>query len=411
MHFLALDQMLPADHRARTVWQFVDSLDLTALYDQIQAVEGTAGRNPVDPRILMALWILATIEGVSSARRLDELCRRDIAYMWICGGVGVNYHLLSDFRTGHLELLDQLLTDSVATLLHQGLVTLDRVAQDGMRVRASAGSSSFRREQTLQECHRQAQEQVERLRAENESDPSACDRRTKAARERAAREREARIKKALEELQELQQRKEKRKKGDGQNARTSTTDPEARKMKMADGGYRPAYNVQFATACDSRVIVGVDVVNSGGDGGQMAPMVQQVEHRYHQRPREYLADGGFATKDDITELESSDTQVFAPIKEESQQRERGKDPYARHPKDNDQTFRWRQRMSTEAAKSIYRERASTAEFPNAECRNRGLTQFRVRGLRKVKAVALWHALAFNFMRMQSLGPQAAGAFG
>jgi hypothetical protein len=280
-----------------------------------------------------------------------------------------------------------------------------------MRVRASAGSSSFRREQTLQECHRQAQEQVERLRAENESDPSACDRRTKAARERAAREREARIKKALEELQELQQRKEKRKKGDGQNARTSTTDPEARKMKMADGGYRPAYNVQFATACDSRVIVGVDVVNSGGDGGQMAPMVQQVEHRYHQRPREYLADGGFATKDDITELESSDTQVFAPIKEESQQRERGKDPYARHPKDNDQTFRWRQRMSTEAAKSIYRERASTAEFPNAECRNRGLTQFRVRGLRKVKAVALWHALAFNFMRMQSLGPQAAGAFG
>jgi transposase len=173
MHFLALDQMLPADHRARAVWQFVDSLDLTALYDQIQAVEGTAGRNPVDPRILMALWILATIEGVSSARRLDELCRRDVAYMWICGGVGVNYHLLSDFRTGHLELLDQLLTDSVATLLHQGLVTLDRVAQDGMRVRASAGSSSFRREQTLQECHRQAQEQVERLRAENESDPSA----------------------------------------------------------------------------------------------------------------------------------------------------------------------------------------------------------------------------------------------
>ena len=146
---LALDLLLPADHRARAVWAYVDSLDLSALYSKIQAVEGKAGRDAVDPKILMALWLFATVEAVSSARQVARLCERDLAYLWICGGVGVNYHLLSDFRTAHGEFLDQLLTDTIATLMHQKLVTLEVVAQDGMRVRADSGSSSFRRQNTL----------------------------------------------------------------------------------------------------------------------------------------------------------------------------------------------------------------------------------------------------------------------
>jgi transposase len=257
MRFLALEQLLPADHRARAVWQFVESLDLSPFYAQIKAVEGGVGRTPVDPRLLMSMWMLATLEGISSARKLAELSTRDMAYLWICGGVGVNHHLLSDFRTDHVHFLDQLLTDSVAALLHQNLVTLDRVAQDGMRVRAHAGTSSFRRRASLEDCQKQAREQVELLRRESEAeDKSSGDRRTKAARQRAAEEKEERIQKALRELKELQVRKEQRKKGEGENARVSTTDPEARKMKMADGGFRPGYNVQFATTCEGRVIVG-----------------------------------------------------------------------------------------------------------------------------------------------------------
>jgi hypothetical protein len=315
----------------------------------------------------------------------------------------VNHHLLSDFRTAHVEFLDQLLTDSVAALLHQNLATLDRVAQDGMRVRAHAGSGSFRRQASLEECQRQAREQVELLRQESAAeDKSSGDRRTKAARQRAAQEKEARIQQALEELKALQAKKEQRKKGDGENARASATDPEARKMKMADGGFRPAYNVQFATACAGQVIVGADVVNAGADGGLMQPMAEQIERRYRQRPREYLVDGGFATVSDIASLESQGIQVFAPVKEEAQRQARGDDPYARRPEDPDEVFRWRQRMSTEEAKLVYRQRAATAEHPNAECRNRGLTQFRVRGLAKVKAVVLWHALAFNFLRARCL---------
>lgn len=409
MRTLSLDQMLPSDHRARTVWQFAEKLDLSPLYDRIKAVEGHVGRNPVDPRILLALWIMATIEGIGSARRLNKLCERDIVYQWICGGVSVNYHLLSDFRVQHVEVLDQLLTDSIATLLHQELITLDRVAQDGMRVRASAGSSSFRRGKTLEACREEAEQQLQTLREELDSDPSAGDRRRKAARQRSARERAERIEKALEELEEIKAKMEKRQKGSSRNARASTTDPDARRMKMANGGFNPAHNVQFATTAETRVIVGVDVINSGSDGGQMEPMVDQLQQRYGVRPREYLTDGGFSTLKDIESLERHETKVYTPIKDEEKKREKGEDPFAPRTGDSAEVIVWRKRMGTEAAKEIYRQRPSTAEFPNAVCRNHGLHQFLVRGLQKVKAVALWHALAFNVERIAALCAQTEKA--
>ena len=188
---VAWDQLLPSDHRVRAVWAYVDSLDLSPLYAKIQAVEGKAGRDAVDPKILMALWMFATIEGVSSGRQLARLCERDLAYLWICGGVGVNHHLLSDFRTAHGEFLDQLLTDTIATLMHQEVVTLENVGQDGMRVRANAGGSSFRRKKTLDKCREEARQQVENLReeSENESQSDSSNARRDAAQERAATER------------------------------------------------------------------------------------------------------------------------------------------------------------------------------------------------------------------------------
>jgi transposase len=402
---VALDHLLPSDHRARIVWRFVDALDLSPLYMKIKAVEGSAGRDAVDPKILMALWMFATIEGVSSARQLDTLCTRDVAYKWICGTVGVNYHMLSDFRTDHGEILDQLLTDTVATLMHQGLITLEVVAQDGMRVRAHAGSSSFRRRPTLEKCRDEAAEQVRRLREESaqESNRDASNARREAARARAALERADRIAEALKELDKLQKQKEKRKKGTGEQARCSTTDPEARNMKMANGGFRPAYNVQFATDGKTRMIVGVEVTNSGSDRGEMDTMHEQVSDRYDKLPDDYLVDGGFATKDDITAVEKRGTKVLAPIHGEKQMRDKGTDPHARQRGDTDEMFTFRQRMATDEAKQLYKQRPSIAEFPNAECRNRGLQQFRVRGLQKVKAVTLWYALTFNFMRMMNLG--------
>jgi len=394
----SLDELLPEDHEARIVWAYVCGLDLSELSQPIQAVEGGPGQAPADPRILMSLWIYASLRSVGSARELNRLCRDHAAYRWICGGVSMNYHTLSDFRTQHVELLDRLLTESVASLMAEGLVTLDRVAQDGMKVRASAGAASFRRQPTLEEALAEAESQVAKLRKELEANPAADKTRQQAARKRAAEERVKRIKAALDQLPKIAESKKAK---DRDKARASTTDADPRVMKMADGGFRPAFNVQFATATASQVITGVDVTNSGGDQGQFAPMVEQHERRYEQVPDEALIDGGFVKKADIDQVSppQGGTTVYAPVMES---KDPNRDPHTPRDDDSPAVAEWRQRMATDEAKAIYRERAATAECVNALARNRGLQRFLVRGLRKVKAVVLWYVLAHNLMRAVTL---------
>ncbi|MEM6474084.1 MAG: IS1182 family transposase [Planctomycetota bacterium] len=315
MQLLSLDQMLDKDHRARIVWQFVNSLDLQPLYEGFKATQGQSGRNAIAPEILLALWLMATIDSISSARELDRRTTTDIPYMWLCGGVSVNYHTLSDFRSNNSEYFEKMLVDTVTAMMAQGFVTLDTIGQDGMRVRASAGSSSFRREPKLKELHKQAEAHVKKLReqGEDESARNAADVAKRAAQQRAATEQAERIAEALRQVEELHQQKEKRRKGDGEKARCSTTDPDARKMKMGDGGFRPAYNVQFATDGDSRVIVAVDVTNTGSDRGEMSPMHDKVVETYQATPEKMLVDSAFATKNDVKTVEQSGTKVYSTV--------------------------------------------------------------------------------------------------
>jgi transposase len=387
------------------VWQYVEALDLSPLYQAIKATEDHVGRPPIDPRILFALWLFATLEGVTSARRLAELCTRDIPYLWICGGVSVNHHTLSDFRTDHGDLLERVLTDSIAVLLHQGLITLETVAQDGMRVRASAGSGSFRRAASLAEARQQAQTHVDQLRRQQEQDEQdgdGGDRRRQAAQGRAARERLERIAAAQEALQAMQERYDQRSGTPRSQPRASTTDPDARRMKMADNGTRPALNVQMASDGGAQLVVAVEVTSQGSDSGLLRPMYDDVVERYGVTPTAYLVDGGFGKKEDITHVELQGTAVHAPLYAEEQQLAAGQDPYAARRNESPQITAHRARMGTEAGKAKYKERAAIAEFPHADCRNRGLTQFRVRGLVKAKAQALWHVLAFNWLRLLDL---------
>jgi transposase len=395
---MPLDDLLTDDHQARVVWRFVEGLDLTALYARIRAVEGHPGRPPADPRLLTALWLHATLEGVGSARALDYLCTHHHAFRWLCGGVSVNYHSLSDFRVQHLEFLDDLLTHSVAVLREQDLVDLNRVAQDGLRVRASAGAASFRRRPTLEECLTEATEQVQRLRAELEDNPGAGPRRQQQAQARAGREREERLRQALARLPELEAKKKADEKG---KARCSSTDPEATVMKMADGGFRPAYNFQFATATGSQVIVGVEVTTSGSDQGQLAPMVEQVQARFGQRPQEALVDGGFASHADIEAVSAPDKgcAVYAPV---PQPKDPKRDRHTPLDGDSPAVAAWRVRMGTAQAQAIYKDRAASAECVNALARHRGLRQLTVRGQLKAKAIALWYAIAHNLRRAVSL---------
>jgi transposase len=405
-----LDELIPDDDPARLVWELVCGLNMAPLYEKIKAVEGHPGRPPIDPRILTALWVYATIEGIGSARRLARLCYRDDGFKWLRGGVDVNYHTLSDFRTANPQWLEQQVVEIVTVLMREELVDLDRVGQDGMRVRASAGSGSFKKEEKLEEFLEQAQQQWDRLQEEfdgSSTQPTASE---QAAKERAIRERLERLQRAKEEREKVAAAREARKKGDDKNARASTTDPEARRMKMGDGGYRPAYNVQYATTLDTLVIVGVDVTNAGSDGGQMDPMVERIEEQQETLPGEYYTDGGFSTKDDIEKLARRGVTVYTPVKEAERQKSQGKDPYAPRRGESPELTNWRERMGTDEAKDKYRQRCK-CEWANAVSRNHGLHQFLVRGLEKVRAVALWHALVHNLLRMVALRAARAAATG
>jgi len=395
-----LESAIAADHAVRLVWAFVEQLDLQPFYAKIQAVEGVAGQNTIDPAILMTLWLYATLEGVGSARALDRLCKEHSAYRWICGGVSVNYHTLSDFRVQHMAELDEVLVQSVAAMLAEGLVSMKQVAQDGKRVRASAGSKSFRRRPTLEKCLSEAKQQVESLRKEVEADPVGTSKRQKAAQERAKRERQKRVEQALERMKELEARQEKHvqakkvKPDKMKPARASTTDADAQIMKMPDGGFRPAYNTQFATDTESLIIVGVDVNHQGNDSGLASPMLEQIQTNYQQTPQEILVDGGFVNLRDFTKVEQMGTHIIAPV---TTNRTPKTDPYQPKSGDTPEIIAWRKRMATDEAKDLYKKRAASAELINAIHHNRGLTAFRVRGLQKVRAVVLWFALIHNLM--------------
>lgn len=238
MQVAALDDLVSEDHPVRAVWAFVEGLDLSALHDAIKAREGQPGHPPASPELMLALWLWATVDGVGSARQLDRLCRDHLAYRWLCGGVSMNYHSLSTFRIAHLTVLERLLAQGVASMVQAGLVSLDTLAQDGLRVRASAGASSFRRRARLDDLLTKAQARVEQLRAEVETDPAAGNRRQQAAKERGARERKAQVVAAQERMKELEAERERREKTNKKEVakqkepRASTTDADARVMKI-----------------------------------------------------------------------------------------------------------------------------------------------------------------------------------
>ncbi len=395
-----LDRTIAEDHQARSVWAFVEGLDLSQLYARIRAVEGEAGRPPIDPKILLTLWIEATLDGIGSARELDRLSREHLVYRWICGGVAVNYHTLADFRVGSSDILEQLLTDSVAVLLSQGLVELSRVSHDGMRVRASAGANSFHTRRSLRKkMQKIAQEQVAKLADELDHDTSASIRRQQAARERAADSREKRVREALEQLPEIEKRKKSRNGKKKTQARVSTTDPDARVMKMADGGFRPAFNVHVAADTGSQVIVAVEVTKEGTDSGMMVPLADQVEQRYKRSPNEWLADGGCISLHNVEAMHVKGCAVYAPIRAPRSTKRKPTDIRAG---DSLAVAEWRTRMKRRAARTIYKLRAATSECVNAQMRTRGMTHFLVRGLAKIRSIVLLHAITHNMTRTWAL---------
>lgn len=293
-----LEALLPMEHRARLVWRFVETLERARFYEAIRARAGEAGRPAADPKVLLALWLYATVEGVGSARALDRLVSRDIAYRWLAGGVPVNSHGLSDFRIGWAEELDRLLTESVTALVSEGLVELDEIAVDGTKVGAPAAARAFTRGGRLERIERAAAERVDRLRREVSADPAAASRRRQAAQHRAARETEAKLAKARAVLDRLRREKEARAKTHPQEEQRKAppsvllSDPEARRMGFPDGAVRAGYNVQTVALPDHGLIVAVMTTDRRNDQGLAGPLVDVVARRYGRAPRRALFDQG-----------------------------------------------------------------------------------------------------------------------
>ncbi len=459
---LDVERLIEADHPARAIWELVGSLNLEGFYAPIEAVEGSAGRTPWDPRLVVSLWIYAYSRGISSAREVARRCTYEPAFQWLCGLGEINHHTLSDFRVDHDASLRELFVQVLGVLSAEGLVSLERMMHDGTKIKACAGADSFRREERLQEHLEAARQQVEAMGDPREEQPE----RKRAARERALRERQQRLAQALEEVQKVRQAK---RGPDKEQVRASQSDPQARIMKQSDGGYAPSYNVQLSTEASHRIIVGAEVSQNGSDFVHLIGAVAQVEQNLGHKPAQVVVDGGFTSRENILAMAEQSVDLIGSLPQRNpssagQQRQRGvseqfyldkftydapQDIY-RCPRGESLTPKGREfcpgvvlhkyvakaevcagcpcraeccpgnqhhgrsviravhspvvrqfaeKMETQAAKAIYRQRGAVAEFPNAWIKDKlGLRQFRLRGLLKVGLEVLWAALTYNIQQ-------------
>ena len=401
------EDWLADNHPARLVWAFVETLDLTEFYERIESVEGGAGRPASDPRVLLALWLLAILDGIGSARALERRVESDLAYRWLAGGVPVNYHTLSDFRRCNTSRLETLMSRSLAALIAEGLVDLDEVLIDGTKVKAAAGRGSYRTREGLEKHEQRVRERIAALRKELDDSPERASKRRRAARERAARERIERIEKARSALDKADAERARRSKRASRKEKekaakkppeASTTDGEARKMRFANGAIAPGYNVQLATTTDGFILAPL-ASDKRSDAGLLPVMVARVEAIIGRAPKRVLADTSYAVADDIVALAGraiDPVEIYASprpdkkdMKPESVRRRA-----RRQEKEPDELKAWRTRMASEDGKATYKRR-SRIETTNAHLHNRNIGPLHVIGQATVQAVTYLHALAHN----------------
>lgn len=424
---MSLDSLIGSEHPARLIWAYVSRLDLRELEDRIKAREGVAGHPAISPRLLLGLWLYATSEGVVTARLLVRLCERDDAYRWLCGEVGVNHRTLGEFRVDHGELLNRLLAQSVTALAAEGLIDLDTLAQDGIRVRASAGASSFRRGARLEQLVAEVKATLAELAKEVDGDLAGNEQRLRERRGRRAAERLARLEAAVAKVAELEQRTRKGtpmppadeppvpppagaeqeppaegRKPRHKPVRVSTTDPDARVVKMPDGGFRPAYNMQVASVAGEQIVVAVEVFTSSSDRGLARPMLDKIGAMYGELPSQHLIDGGFTKNDDIEWAHNGNVEIFCP----PVVNKHNTDPFAPRHDDGPGVRAWRERMQSETGKDTYRQR-SIHECINARFREWDLVHLPVRGLAKALTVLTLFALTNNILQGARLRLAAA----
>jgi transposase len=411
-----LDSQLPDDHRARLVWAFVEALDLSEFYDRIKARDEVAGRPATDPRVVLAVWLYATLEGVGAARAIDRLCQQHAAYRWLCGGAPINHDLLAGFRRENAALLDRLLTQSLTGLIAEKLITLRELAIDGTKVRAWAGRGSMSQRKRLESIEKAVAERIAELKSELDKDPAEPERQRKRRALHAAEERARRVKRAQQKLAELTQEQAVRAKRHAKEEavkgepKVSVSDPEVRSMRLADGAVAPAWNVQVATS--DGFIVGIDPTDRRNDSGLASGVIEQIAQRCRRLPQRLLADTRAMTQEDIVQLGQAhpELRVYSPpaperpaVKPETERKRRWK-----HRREPPAVVAWRARMASAEGQQIYRRRKLT-ERAHGIIKNRGMSRFLVHGREKVRAVCLLQALALNLCWANTLRRRIAAA--
>jgi transposase len=460
-----VERLIPEDHPARAIWEFVGRLDLSGYTKQVLSVAGGAGRPAFDPQLLVSLWVYSYSQAVSSARAIERLCEHHPAYQWLTGMQSISAHTMSDFRVTHADALRELFEQTLGLLSADGLITLERVMLDGTKLRANASSSGFRRKPTVEEYLEQAREAVEALEAQTEEESS---RQMQAAQQRARRERQERLESALKEYDKLKAAK-------SRIDRVSMTDPDARIMKQAEGGSAPCYNVQVSTDAAHGLIVDIDATQAGSDYQQLTPAIERIEQSMQRAPEQMVVDGGYISSNNIGEMAKRSIDLVGPESEnKSAKANRSKSykhygvseeyeaskfvfdaetntcvcPQGKHlrydakqeshgtkryrykaSKQDCQTCpaknqccprtrngrsiersellpeiaAFRKKMQTDEAKAIYKTRSQVAEFPNLWIKTKfGLRQFSVRGVDKVRIESQWAALTYNIQQWYRL---------
>jgi transposase len=460
-----VEALIEADHAARNIWEVLGELELSRFAAKVKAVQGGAGRNAWDPRLLIGMWLYAYSRGISSAREIERQCNYEPGLQWLTGLQVVNHHTLSDFRVEQGEELQQLFVQVLAMLHLKKLIVLERVTQDGTKIRANVNKKTFSREGKIRAHLEVAQQQVAQMQAEQEQEQRG---RQAAAQQRAKREREQNLREALEEVQRLQREKKWDK---DKPCQASITDADAQFMRTGDHGLAPCYNVQLTTDAAHGFIVGVAVSKDPSDAGQLEPALERAQELLGRYPQQVLADGDYTNRAAVIaasergvdfygswrETESQPgygiaaefhprnfvydgerneficpqgkrlsqrttvvlcgearTDVFSAAQQDCQsclERERctPRNQMQRHGRsisrlrEDPRVQQFKDKMATAEAKAIYKTRSPIAEFPHAWLKSKlNFTRFRCRGLMKTSVEAVWACLTHNLQRYFAL---------
>jgi transposase len=455
---LYVEELIPADHKARAIWQLAGTLNLEMFSESLKTEVRQAGRPAWDPRLLVSLWVYAYSEGIGSAREVERLLQYEPGFQWLCGLDRINHHTLSSFRMNQKTALDHLFAQMLGLLEKEELLNLERVMHDGTKIRAQAGADSFRRHKTVDEHLERARQLVQEM-----GDPREDRSRREAAQQRAARERAERLERASEELKKIQQAKSAEER---EEARVSLTEPEARWMKHGDHAFAPSYNVQISTDAKEKVIVGVHLSQNSSDAESLPEAVAEMETNLGRKPKQMVVDGGFTNRGSMEAMAEQKIELLGSLKdsaersaaslkamgiapefaaqffilnqtsntlecpahcqlEHKRQSRKNGNKYQHYqarredcaacqfrsqccPKsengrivsileqENEVVVAMRQRMQTEEAKAAYQQRGPVAEFPNAWLKDKiGLRKFSVRGKTKAATETLWACLTYN----------------